>query len=1636
MPENNQSDNQAPPTDKRPASSPSTTKRRRFITRRNTIIAVIGLVCAVIALTLVGLIAYRLGYVDRYIAGQVKDTLAKYGVRAEIKNFHTSITPQTVEMLGVELYDAQTGEKLGKIDRIVATVRIEDLYALNLRRNINLKDLQIEGLELWVSFDSQGRSNFRNIRVPPPEPNQRILFAYSTAHVELKNSQIHYGDALHSLAGEARNLRATIQPDDPNAPSSSWMNTVTFSSTNSTFVYDGKPIDNIDVEARGRVNQVRAEIQDLTLRSPIAETHLTGVMGDWRKLQYTLNITSTIDLTQASEILQPKTTLRGAGNFVGTVNGDGDHYTVDGSIKSDALAADGVRLQGLNVNAKGSGQGSSYDFNGKAVAQLLTAGDFQLNAVQISGGVMGTGSDFRWVGELRAAAEKSYGTTITGLILRDARAEYNDGVLTASAPQLTGAGLTTSTARVQNGIQANDIRVRLENGKTTATVATAKAGKITSGETTVNGVTAKGIDIKGDGNVTNVTVNEVQVGEANAFGAQTGSINIAGVRLAVRNGRVQGSTNDINAGNVKLKDGNLENVKLARPAFTVEPSGRYRASADLSLGGGVWGTMKLGPARASIVAASDQIQVANFTAEALDGRASGNATISLRKNGASRVNANFDNFDLGGLITLLSGRAVPIASKATGRADLTFTGTDFANATGNVNAQLVGAAPPGSNLAPLSGDFAVTANKGLFQIQNANLKTAATTLIASGQFSVDQPVSSLRVDLASTDASELQHLLISSGAIPELEEQFGTYNIDLGGKLAFNGTINGALKDPIVSGHAELGSLLMSGTDVGSLAANISSTAVETRITEGRLTQANGGSAQFSATLPRTGQDNISIDATLDRLSGSTLAALPFLQMKPLLGGPPTKLDIQSDISGRIAITGLPNAMSGVADIRMGGGKVNGEALQGLTAHATFNGSLITADRFDANFDAGHVSGSGKFDMKTQAFEIRASGDRVQLERLAAFANKSNLPKIAGTAKLDITASGLFKDVSSYQINFDGESNDVTIDGRSAGNVKLIGRTENKQLNVSFTTTGLFGDQGQTITAQVDLSNEKLPAVVESNITNADLSQLLKIYLASQTKETTTPPVNVTGRASGTLKLAGNLMTENAEGEEVFSWRGLTGTATFTELSFRVEDSSFAATAPVVIDFKPDEINFHEAQFQGPGTNVTIAGAVATAAGGRNTFGINGQINLQILRGISPDLFSSGFADVAINVGGTYENQRVTGRASLRNASVAVFLGNQRLQLANLQGAILFNSSQAQIESLTGTLGGGSIRASGGARIEGFSITQFLFNVQANKVTVDYPEDFRSTVTADLELRGNQQRQFIRGNVEVHRSEYTKDIRLEELINQRPAPSIEEGGEFKLADTAVFDKLHVEGRNALIMRNNLGNVVASLSLTIDGPVKEPIIEGRVTATRGTLNFRNNPYEVTRGLIYFPPRLGADPVLNIEAQSVIRGYRVTALIEGPLSHPTTNVGSEPALPQADVVSLILTGTLTSTDTSTSVLAQSGLGTAASLLTDALINAPISRATNKLFGLSRLEINPVIGGTGTAPTARLTAARQITKDLTVTYSTNIASDPNQVLAVEYRLSNRMSFVAQYQQGSTRNLSTRNNNYSFEIRFRKRF
>src|SRR5687767_5276058 len=1600
---------------------PSVARRWRYFTRRHAILAGLIVAAVVVFVILLAFFLVRLGYVDRYIANQIKRTFSNYGIRAEIREFHAELPPQTVKMSGVELYDAQTGEKLGTIDQIDATIRIEDLYALNLRREINLKDLKIRGFEAWVTFDEQGRSNFRNLRIPPPEPNKRILFAYSTANVEIKNGVIHYGDARHEISGVARNLDVTVLPDDPSAPAESRMNTVTMNSSNSTFTYDGRPVNNIDIHARGRVSQTRAEIQELVLKSPVAEARLTGVMDDWRALRYQMNVTSSVDLTQLSDVLQSGTTLRGAGNFAGTVTGEGDQFKVDGEIQSDALAADGLRLQGLNVSASGSVQGKTYNINGKAVADLLNTGDFQIDSLQLAGNVMGTGTNFRWVGELRAVAERSYGTTLTGLILRDARAEMNEGVLTASSPTFSADGLATSGAKV-SGITASDLRLRKQDDVTTATVASVKAGEISASGARVQGVTANNVDVVDRGGVTNVTVKDVRVGATSAPGAvEIGTLNIAGVRLSVRNRRIEGSTADIDAGTVKLADGQADNVKLARPVFVVEPSGSYRASADLSIGGGVLGKMELGQARASVVATNREIQLNNFSAEAFNGRASGNARIALAKNGRSQVAAEFNDVDVAGPLAAIAGSAVPLTGRATGRVDLTFPGTDVKLASGTLTTRL--SAETGQTSAdriPITGEVTVRANQGLFDIQAMNLQTPATRLNATGRFSFEGD-SNLTVDLASSDAAELQTVLISSGLLPDIEDEMDNLKLGIAGQLAFNGNIRGRLKSPDVNGRFSLGSLLVKGIELGSLSASITMNSQEIRVPDGRLVERDGGGMQFSLVTSRTEKNKTSIDATLDRMNATALLALS----PTTSGNEQLASGTEGDLSGRIKIDGIPNAMNGSADLRLGSGKLGGEPLQSMTARATFNGPNVNIESVDIRLVAGHIVASGTFNNETKDFDLQGRAENVQLERLAAFTNRPDMPAVTGLANFTAQVKGNLnvEGLTGYRIEFNGDARQVTINGRSAGDFALKGTTQGELLNVSL-TSGILGTP-QVVTAQVNLADEFLASKIDTTFTNADLTNLFAIILPGAN-------VRISGRANGTISASGNLLDDYKE----FSIAGLTGTAKFSELSFRVEDVQLSATTPLEIAFKPNEINFKETRFTGPGTNIVIDGTLASGAGGTQNLNVNGNLNLRVLNGVSPDFFSSGTAQVAVSIRGSFEAPRVNGQASLDNASVSILLGNDRWTVANLRGGVRFTTNQAQIDSITGTLGGGRVEATGGALLDGFTVSAFRVNLRGDEVTVPFPENFRSTLDADVEIRGSSREQLIGGVVTLRRAEYTEDIELADLIDTR-RQSIEEGTEIELTRTALFASLRVEGRNALVVRNNLADLVGSVSLQLDGPVNDPTISGRITATSGTLNFRNDRYDITRALVDLPPARNADPVLNIQAEGQLRGYRVIVGLTGPLSQPQAAVRSEPALPQADVVSLITTGQLATGDSSSSILAQSEVGAATSLLTDALINAPAQRATSKLFGLTRFEINPVIGGTaGSTPGARLTLGRRISKEVSVTYSTNVTSDPNQILALEYRVSDRLSFIAQYEQASTRRLSARTNNFNFEIRFRKRF
>jgi translocation and assembly module TamB len=436
-------------------------------------------------------------------------------------------------------------------------------------------------------------------------------------------------------------------------------------------------------------------------------------------------------------------------------------------------------------------------------------------------------------------------------------------------------------------------------------------------------------------------------------------------------------------------------------------------------------------------------------------------------------------------------------------------------------------------------------------------------------------------------------------------------------------------------------------------------------------------------------------------------------------------------------------------------------------------------------------------------------------------------------------------------------------------------------------------------------------------------------------------------------------------------------------------------------------------------------------------------VNLNLLNLAVRDTFFSGFADVSIRFVGPSETARLTGTANVDNASVSAFIGDDRITLDRVKTTIIFTSNQAQIEQATGYLGGGRFVASGGALLKGLSLMQFRLDLSGNNVTVPLPSDFITTGDVQLQVGGRRADETqplqiaVAGRVEAKRSLYSKDIELSNIVGTRHDASLSTGGGSSIAPLR-FD-LTIEGRDALVVRNNIADLTASVSLHLTGDADDPQVTGRITANSGLIFFRNDRYSVQRLVLEFPPDTAIEPIISLQAETEIAGYQIFVNLSGPLTETdqlAAVVRSSPALPQADVVSLITTGNLANTESGIPTLAQGGINTAAEILADAIINDPIRKATDKLFGLNVFEIDPIISGERLNPSARLTVGRQINNNLRVTYSTNLSQDQNQVLALEYRVSNKLSFVAQYEQRSLSNVTRNRDNFSFEIRLRRRF
>lgn len=1019
----------------------------------------------------------------------------------------------------------------------------------------------------------------------------------------------------------------------------------------------------------------------------------------------------------------------------------------------------------------------------------------------------------------------------------------------------------------------------------------------------------------------------------------------------------------------------------------------------------------------------DKATLSHFSAATLGGEVSGSATVAYG-GGSSRVNVEFKSIDLDQVGTLASAKDVKVRGTANGSAQLTFPRLNYKAATGKIDASFDAAvSPPDKDgtpgeASPAKGEISLLAAGRGFNIQRAYVRSNNSDLTITGTVDWDAR-GSLNVAFKSSDMSEVQRAVDAFGLIPDdVKDQYAIALEDSG---EFNGRVEGKLSEPTVSGHLKLASIKSHDEETGSLEGDIAYTPSLVRVDNASLVRPDGSRADFSVDVPLPVKDNIAVKANVQNfdLAAIVHAASPGLK------------DIVSRgiVNGTLDLKGLPGprTIEGTAKLTLAAAEFNRQeegqeakkiSVPEFAGDITLSKSVISVQNMRMRIGDSDITGQGSYNLDTYEYSVNAEGKNLDLAQVSDAAGSVQL---SGKADVSVVGQGQWgksEDWSQVHLNATIQGHNVIVEGREFGDAKVVALTENGILKVS--ASGRLLDQDRTLEATVDLRDrDHYPISASIEFTDADIGPYLGLVAPELS--------GITGKATGSIKLSGPLQdTDRIQALATFTKLEIGGAITEQQTYKIVNQGNVVLTAT------PREVRLDHVVFTGEGTSVALEGMLSRDAA-RSSLTVNGEINLKLLSSFTPTIFTTGVAQIQASIVGKLDSPQLLGVADLKDIGIRIL--DFPISLARGNGQIRFTSNQAVIENFVATTaGGGRVEIEGGAALSGLAPAQWRLEVKADQIGGEYPKDTQTVMDAQLTLDGNRKLQVLSGNAQVRRASYTKDITIEELIAtggpfQPDFLEAGPGGTGGPSGLPTLLDLHITADNTLIVKNNLADAVGSAFLNLRGSIDTPQASGRILLSRGTINFRNGRYDLTRGLVTIPGRRGVDPTIDFQTEADIRGYHITIAFNGPIAKLQTTVISEPELPETDIISLILTGSISGDRSTIASLGQTGLGLAQSILSASLSDT-LERGTQRLFGISRFSIDPLLVGRGSDPTARITIGQRITKDLSVTYSQNLTSGVSgidRVVLVEYRLSNRFSVVG---------IRNERGELGFDVRFRKKF
>jgi hypothetical protein len=717
-------------------------------------------------------------------------------------------------------------------------------------------------------------------------------------------------------------------------------------------------------------------------------------------------------------------------------------------------------------------------------------------------------------------------------------------------------------------------------------------------------------------------------------------------------------------------------------------------------------------------------------------------------------------------------------------------------------------------------------------------------------------------------------------------------------------------------------------------------------------------------------------------------------------------------VSGEYLLTGHYETPLGNGRLLIDNGVAYGETFEQATANLKFEGTGVRLEKFDVRKSTGTMSGAAWVGWDGN-YSFTADGDRIPVESLKTLENPT--APLSGIMRFKASGTGTF-DVPQYDVNF--------------GIVDLFAADEG-----IGQTTGHLGLRGEVMTLDFEAAS---PRLAVSGAGRVALTDEMDAELTLRFNQTSLDPYIrffeprlspfTNAVAGGTVRVTGELANPEH----------LLVEARVEDLALTLFDYQIRNDGVIELDLDRQRVEIGQLKLKGEGTQLQLMGSTDLAA---KTVDVSatGDANLGILQGFFRDLRASGSAALAAGVTGSFEKPEFSGKATISDGRIRHFLMPRSLDQIN--GTLSFGVGGVRLDGVTATLGGGSVTFGGRIPLEGFVPGELNLTAVGEGMRINYPEGFRSEIDADLTLRGTLQSPLLTGTVSVRDAVYERRFETTPNLFEFGGRTLAVGAPGTTSVVPLRFDIQIDAPpGSLRIQNNVARLEAEADLRLQGTYDRPQLSGRAEINRGDVVLEGNRYLVTRGTIDFVNPASIDPYFDIEAETRVRfsdqTYRVTLAFLGTKDRFVPTITSDPPLPMADIVALLLgqdpTGNLNELRSVSSTAATQSETEVLRALTARLLTSPFSTPVSQalervLGGGTSVVITPSIGTEADplATSTRVVIWRRLSNRVYLTFSRSLGNSTNQqILVLEYDQSDRVGWII-----------TQNGDQTFAIDFRVR-